>query len=75
MRELEGPPLVLALCPPMPSITPGVTVQSGNLPLRPLLSMCEMGLKGKLRVTVTTQIQIRNWIAADLPIDSQCPTA
>ena len=53
-------------------LTPGMTVQSGNLPLRPLLSMCEMGLKGKLRVTVTTQIQIRNRITPDLPIDSQC---
>jgi len=46
--------------------TPGVTVQSGKLPLRPILLICEIGLQGGLEARTHTQIQIRNRIAADL---------
>ena len=46
--------------------TPGMTVRTGKLPLRPLLWMCEIGLRGELEVRSITQIQIREQIAADL---------
>ena len=48
------------------SSTPGVTVRTGKLPLRPLLSMGEIGLPGDLEVRSITQIQIRERIAIDL---------